>query len=83
MHESMRTTINLDEDALLVARGLAARERLSLGQAVSRLIRRGAATPDGALQPEQKRRGRYALLPARDEVITPMRVRDLLEREEI
>jgi hypothetical protein len=84
MHESMRTTINLDEDALLVARGLAARERLSLGQAVSRLIRRGAAAPDGALPPaEQKPHGRYALLPARDEVITPVQVRDLLEREEI
>ncbi len=79
----MRTTISLDEDALLVARRLAARERISLGQAVSRLIRRGAAGPAGALPAEQKLRGRYALLPARDEVITPEHIRDLMEREGI
>jgi hypothetical protein len=71
MPETMRTTIDLDEDALLMARRLAVHERLSLGQAVSRLIRRGAAGQVGALPTEQKLRGRYALLPARDEVITP------------
>jgi hypothetical protein len=79
----MRTTIRLDEDALLVARRLAARERVSLGDAVSRLIRRGAAEPGGSSQPAQKLRGRYALLPARDEVITPEHVRELMEREGI
>ncbi len=79
----MRTTISLDEDVLLVARRLAARERLSLGQAVSRLARRGAAEPAGSSQPPQKLRGRYALLPVRDEVITPEHVRELMEREGI
>jgi hypothetical protein len=79
----MRATINLAEDALLVARRLAARERISLGQAVSRLIRHGAAAPAGALLPEQKLRGRYTLLPARDEVITPGQVHDQMEREGI
>lgn len=36
----MRTTINLAEDAALVARNLAQRERVSLGVAISELIRR-------------------------------------------
>lgn len=79
----MRTTLNLDEDALLVAKQIAAREQLSLGEAVSRLIRQGcrfgvAATVSGA-----PLRGRFAILPERDEVITSEHVRDLLDREGI
>ena len=38
----MRTTLNLEDDALLVAKRVAQRERLSLGEAVSRLVRAGA-----------------------------------------
>lgn len=81
----MRTTINLAEDAALAARNLAQRERVSLGEAISELIRRGAtAGTDGALtRAVQPMRGRFALLPARDEVITPQHVRALMEREGI
>ncbi len=81
----MRTTINLDEDALLAARQVAQRERLSLGEAVSELVRRGAmAGPTAAPSRERSRlRGRFALLPARDEVITPQHVRELMGREGI
>ncbi len=39
----MRTTINLDNDALALARGFAKAHELNLGQAVSELIRRGRA----------------------------------------
>lgn len=79
----MRTTLNLDEDALLVARQVAARERLSLGEAVSRLIRRGFASQAQAPAARERLRGRFALLPRRDEVITPQQIRDLMEREGI
>ena len=81
----MRTTINLAEDAALAARNLAQRERVSLGEAISELIRRGAtAGIDSArARAVPPLRGRFALLPARDEVITPQHVRALMEREGI
>ena len=68
--------INLAEDALIAARNIAQRERLSLGAAVSELIRRGTAAGSAGL----KQRPRSAL---RDEVVTPQHVRDLMEREGI
>ncbi len=37
----MRTTINLDDDVLLAARGLARRNRTSIGAVVSELARKG------------------------------------------
>ncbi len=82
----MRTTINLAEDAVLAARHLAQRERMSLGDAISLLIRRGASNTAGdgnAAHAGPVLRGRFALLPARDEVVTPQHVRQLLEREGI
>ena len=81
----MRTTINLAEDAALAARNLAQRERLSLGEAISELIRRGASAGSGEARGAAAAalRGRFALLPVRDEVITPQHVRALMEREGI
>jgi hypothetical protein len=82
----MRTTLNLAEDALIAARNIAQRDRVSLGEAVSDLIRRAAAGgPQVAHSQAQQAplRGRFALLPARDELITPQHVRDLMEREGI
>ena len=82
---AMRTTINLAEDAHIAARNIAQRERLSLGEAVSELIRRGTVAGSQGLKQQRApaRRGRYALLAARDEVVTPQRVRELMERESI
>ena len=81
----MRTTLNLDEDALIAARNVAQRDRLSLGEAVSELIRRGATAGSGHLSRQRRvaLRGRFALLPVREEVITPQHVRELMEREGI
>ena len=58
----MRTTLNLAEDAPLVAQNYARRQRVSLGEAVSRLIRSStvAAAAPISLAPL---RGRYARLP--------------------
>ena len=81
----MRTTINLAEDAAIAARNVAQRERISLGEAISALIRRGASADAAgdAARAEPSLRGRFALLPARDEVITPQHVRLLMDREGI
>lgn len=81
----MRTTLNLAEDAAIAAQNVARRERISLGEAVSELIRRGANAGTAAARstPGPALRGRFALLPARDEVVTPQHVRDLMEREGI
>lgn len=80
----MRTTLNLAEDALIAARNIAQREHLPLGEAVSELIRRGSATPAPAeLAKGTNLRGRFALLPARDEIITPQHVSALMERERV
>lgn len=81
----MRTTINLAEDALIAARNIARRERISLGDAVSELIRRGSAAgaPGTAASQPPALRGRFALLPARDEIVTPQHVRELMEREDL
>ena len=81
----MRTTLNLADDALIAARNVAQRDRLSLGDAVSALIRRGAmAHAPGPNEPKRAPlRGRFSLLPSRDEIITPQHVRALIEREGI
>lgn len=79
----MRTTLTLSEDALLVAKHLASRENLSLGGAVSALVRIGARARSASMPSAAPLRGRFALLPARDEVITVKHVRELIDREGI
>jgi hypothetical protein len=80
----VRTTLNLAEDALIAAQALARRRRISLGEAVSELVRRGAgAQAPWAQDPGAPLRGRLALLPRRDEIVTAEHVRALMEREGI
>ncbi len=79
----MRTTLNLADDAFLVAKQVAARSRLSLGEAVSQLVRAGASAGANVTPKDVPLRGRFALLPQRDEIITPQHVRELMEREGI
>jgi hypothetical protein len=83
MMRLMRTTLNLDDDALIAAQSLARRRKMSLGEAVSELVRKGAAVGSQASLAaiSTPLRGRFALLPQRDEVITADHIRDLMERE--
>lgn len=60
-HHGMRTTLSIDDDVLLAAKGLAAREKRSLGEVVSELARRGLA-PSG--KPPKMRNG-VPLMPVR------------------
>jgi hypothetical protein len=73
----MRTTLEIEDDVLSVARELAAQERRSLGSVISELARRGL-TPgkveaEGALP--------VIRVPADAAAITPEMVRQALEED--
>jgi hypothetical protein len=76
----MRTTLNLDEDVLRVARRVAQERGQSLGQVVSDYFRK-ALEPRGV--PESERNG-IPLLPRRpgSRPVTPDLVRELLDADE-
>lgn len=79
----MRTTLSIDDDVFAHVRAHAQRDRVSIGEAVSRLVRLGIqakqATPLAMAQPGS----RFALLPARAETITTEHVRRLMDQEGI
>ena len=77
----MRTTLAIDDEVFAYARAHAQRERISLGEAVSRLAREGIAAQGRPAQAPAKPRSRYALLPARAETITSEHVRALMDQE--
>ncbi|MDO5626301.1 MAG: CopG family transcriptional regulator [Pseudomonadota bacterium] len=78
----MRTTLTLDNDVLILAQQTARRERVSLGKALSMLVRQGQpATRATAATPAL--RSKYSLLPARDEAISLDHVYRLMDEEGI
>ena len=79
----MRTTLALDDDVFAFARAHAQRERISIGEAVSRLARQGIRAQDLPPAARVKLKSKYALLPARAEVITSEHVRSLMDQEGI
>jgi hypothetical protein len=79
----MRTTIALDDNVLAFPRSEAQRQRISIGEAISRLARDGIRSRGAPLRQAMPVESKYALLPARDEIITTEHVRDLLDQEGI
>jgi len=77
----MRTTLALDDDVIAYARSHAQRERISLGEVVSRLARQGIVAQSQVHTTLAEPKSRYALLPARDETITTEHVRTLMDQE--
>lgn len=77
----MRTTLALDDDVFAYARAHAQRERISIGEAVSRLARQGIVAQGQPRALLAEPTSRYALLPARAETITPEHVRSLMDQE--
>jgi hypothetical protein len=78
----MRTTLAIDDDVLAYVRAHAQRGRISIGEALSHLARQGiqaSRLPPPTLRPKS----RFALLPAREEVITSEHVRRLMGQEGI
>ncbi len=79
----MRTTLAIDEDVFNIARQKAQREHVTIGAAVSELMRLGIRSmhmPASQLPPT---RSKYAVLPARNETITSAHVYKLIEQEGI
>jgi hypothetical protein len=72
----MRTTLNLENDAAEMARRHARRHKVSLGKAVSDLVRKGAQRP---LETEDRDGFQVAKLPTGSPVITSEQVAKLLE----
>jgi hypothetical protein len=79
----MRTTLAIDDDVFAYVRAHALRERISIGEALSRLARQGIRASQMAPGPEARPKSRFALLPARSEAITTEHVRRLMEQEGI
>lgn len=79
----MRTTLALDDDIFAYARERAARERISIGKAISKLARDGIRLQSATVCRQMPVTSKYALLPRRDEVITSEHVRDLMDQEGI
>ena len=79
----MRTTLSLADDIYLVAQQRAAREHISLGEAVSRLCRAGFTALNQAPVNPAPLKNAFSLLPARDELISSQHIYDLMEQEGI
>ena len=79
----MRTTLTLDEDVFNIARQKAQREHLSIGAAVSELMRLGIRSMQMPAIQCPAPRSKYAVLPARHEIITSEHVYKLMEHEGI
>jgi hypothetical protein len=78
----MRTTLDLDDDVLIAAKAHAAREKRSLGSVISELAREALQRPAAPVgKPRAARGGRFAVLPARKEVVTLEHVRRLMDAE--
>jgi hypothetical protein len=79
----MRTTISIDDDVLLAAKHEALRRNVSLGEAASDLMRAGLKAAATRQPKPAATVGPFALLPPRDEIVTPEHVRRLMEQEGI
>ena len=83
----VRTTLDIDEDVLLAAKELAAKERKSTGKVVSDLVRQGILAgkkppPRTAGQAYRMKNG-IPVLPSRGEVVTTAQIRQLMDAEGI
>ena len=79
----MRTTLAIDDDVFAYARSHAQREHISIGEAVSRLARDGIRAQGAPKTRAARPKSKYALLPARNEIVTTEHVRDLMDQEGI
>jgi hypothetical protein len=79
----MRTTLALDEDVFNIARQKAQRDHVSIGAAVSELMRQGIRSMQQPAVQRPAPSSKYAVLPARDEIITSQHVYKLMEQEGI
>ena len=79
----MRTTLAIDDDVMLHAKRLARERRISLGAAVSTLLREGIRAHQHPRRSATACKTPYGLLPARDEIISSEHVLRLMDQEGI
>ena len=79
----MRTTLAIDDDIFAFARAHAHKQRISIGEMVSRLARDGIRSQSTATSVLAQPKSKYALLPVRNEIITTEHVRQLMDEEGI
>lgn len=82
-HTTMCPTLALDDDVFALARQKSQRDHVSLGTAVSELMRQGIRSLQQAAMRRPAPRSKYAVLPAIDEIITSEHVYKLVEQEGI
>ena len=84
----MRTTLDIDDDVLLAAKELAAREKKTAGKVLSEYFRRafharGRAHAGDNVSAAFPMRNGVPVLPSRGEVVTTERVERIMEEEGI
>ena len=77
----MRTTLNLDDDILSIAKSIAAQQRKPVGEVISSLVRR-ALTPTGKTKPTWNGIPVFPIAGNANKV-TPEIVRELLEDDSV
>ena len=80
----MRTTLDIEEDVLQVAKELAKREGITAGKVISNLARRGLyAVPEPPRNSTSKTRNGVPVFPSRGEIITLEKIQRIAEEEGI
>ncbi len=72
----MRTTIDIDDDLLMLAKELAAREKRSAGKVISELAKKGLREQSAT----RKKRNGFEIIPAEQRVVTGQLVQKILEQ---
>lgn len=81
-HQSMRTTLDIEEDVLLAVKELARHEKTSAGKIVSRLVRKGLSGDKTSTRKMEYRNG-VPLLPRRGVIVTNELIDRIREEEGI
>jgi len=76
--DAVRTTLALDEDVMAAARAIADRDRRTIGQVASELMRKGLERPEV----QETRRNGFPILPRRGAVVTLELVNALRDEED-
>lgn len=81
----MRTTLDIDDDVLIAAKELAAKERTTAGKILSEFFRRALHIPanakHGGTQMGYVMKNGIPVFPSRGEVVTTEKVRRIMEEE--
>lgn len=78
----MRTTLEIDDDVLIAAKELSVRSKISIGAAVSKLLRQALLGPPPAVSTSVPATG-FRPFPARSVVVSNLMIDQLRESEGI